>query len=112
MTITRNNSEYSGASNDNVTNTSNVATAKVNIITIQINKNDTPWDNSNMSVALYVDNQQEYGYNQSIVLSNGTKVRWIGVDNGTYNIYASNNNMNGNTLVDTGKTISTSNNSS
>ena len=112
LTITRNNSEYSGASNDNVTNTSNVATAKINIITIQINKNDTPWDNSNMSVALYVDNQQEYGYNQSTTLSNGTKVRWIGVDNGTYNIYASNNNMNGNTLVDTGKTISTSNNSS
>ena len=27
-----------------------------------------------MSVALYVDNQQEYGYNQSIVLSNGTKI--------------------------------------
>ena len=112
LTITRNNSEYSGVANENITNTSNTATAHVYQVIVNINRDDDSWNQTNdswqnygMKAALYQNNSEVYGYNEGTVIDNGSKIRWIGVKEGSYVVYGSKSSNDVSTLVSTDTTV-------
>ena len=82
--------------------------AAANEVTITINKDDLAWSDSEIQIALHVNTTRIYAYNVATV-SEAT-VKFSGVINGTYNVYASKSATGLTTLVDTGKTVTISNN--
>ena len=78
---------------------------RINIIRISINKNDESWNTNNIKVALYQDGTEVYSYSQGEISQGNGTITWYDVAPGTYDIYASKNTNEINTLVDTGKDI-------
>lgn len=81
-------------------NTQLIANTANNEAIININKNDSHWDNSEMNISLYVGGIEKYKYTDSII-SNST-VSWNKVAKGTYDVYAGKDSNNKTKLVDTG----------
>jgi len=87
-----------------ITSNSNiVSSAKSNVVTININKNNSLWNSSGVGVALYKGSTKVT--NTSIAST--SSVTFNNVENGTYNVYASNISSD---LVDTGIDVTVSNN--
>ena len=82
--------------------------AAANEVTITINKDGLVWPDSGINVVLYRNGLLRYAYNTATV--SGETVNYSGVVNGTYNVYASKSAAGLTTLVDTGKTVTISNN--
>lgn len=106
ITVTRNNTEFSGVTNETVTNsTPTAAIANVNKVSVNIKRDDASWENTEMKAALYQNGTQKYGINEGTVANNGSVIRWIGVKEGTYSIYASKDSDNASELVDSGTSV-------
>ena len=81
------------------------------IASVVINKNNSIWPNSGMHVELYQNNNPIHQYsNAEIDPDNPEIISWGAVDIGTYDVYASKNNGELNTLVDTGVDITVTDN--
>ena len=117
LVVTRYNGEYPNIDPqdalEEVTNTSDLdkpAIAKVYIANVIINKDGSTWNVANpttdmMNVALYANNVEEYSFSDGVAIDNNSAIRWVGVEDKTYNVYASKNSNEKTTLVDTGETI-------
>lgn len=109
ITVTRTNSELSGVSNESVTNTTpTAAIAYVNRAIVNIKKDDVSWNNTEMKAALYQNNSQVYGYSEGTVTNNGSTIRWIGISEGTYDVYVSKDSNNVSEMVKYGTQLTIS----
>ena len=57
----------------------------------------------------YSYNYTQYSFSDGEVINNNSAIRWVGVEDKTYNIYASKNSNEKTTLVDTGQTVTPNN---
>ena len=77
-----------------------IATWTGNTVTVTVRLDDAAWSNNQMKVALYRNGAEKYAYEDA--MKNDNILTWNGVESGTYDVYAYNNNLLGATLVDSG----------
>ena len=80
----------------------------MNKAVVNIKKDDVSWENTEMKAALYQNNSQVYGYSEGTVTNNGSTIRWIGIREGTYDIYVSKDSKNVSELVKYGTQLTIS----
>jgi len=114
--VERDNSDFAGVDNESVTQTSDRSIiAKVYVVNVGLKKDNIKWEVSDnsatdmMNVALYANNVEEYSFGDGVAIDNNSAIRWVGVEDKTYNIYASKNSNEKTTLVDTGLTVTPNN---
>ena len=110
--VDRDNSDFVGVDNESVEQTSErPIIAKVYIVNVELKKDNIVWEVSEnpttdmMNVALYSNNVEEYSFSDGVAIDNNSVIRWVGVEDKTYNVYASKNSNEKTTLVDTGETV-------
>ena len=80
---------------------------RINNIRISIKKNDELWNTNNIKAALYQNGTEVYSYSQGEISQEDGTITWYDVASGTYDIYASKDTNNINTMVDTGEDVLT-----
>jgi len=78
---------------------------RITVVTVSLKKDNETWANSDVKAALYQNGTEVYSYSQGEISQEDGTITWYDVASGTYDIYASKDTNNINTMVDTGEDV-------